>query len=120
LISQTAKRVLIVEDEALLAMHLGDLLTTLGHEVVGKATRIDAAMELARKSDIDFAVLDINLGGIKSFPVADILCQRGIRFVFASGYGSEGLMNGYRDVPALRKPYDEDDLRRTIVLAFAP
>lgn len=115
---QTARRVLIVEDEALLAMHLEDLLTELGHEIVGQATRIDEAMELAREIDIDFAVLDINVAGTKSFPVADILRQRGIPFAFATGYGAEGLMDGYRDYPALRKPYVQEDLERTIAQVF--
>ncbi len=115
---QTAKRVLIVEDEVLLAMHLEYLLNELGHEVVGQARRIDMAMELARTSDIDFAVLDINVAGSTSFPVADILRQRGIPFAFASGYGAEGLMDGYRDSPALRKPYGQKDLERTIAQAL--
>ena len=96
---QTARRVLIVEDEVLLAMYLEDLLTELGHEVVGQATRIDEAMELARESDIDFAFLDINVVGTKSFPIADILRQRGIPFAFATGYGAEGFVDGYRDQP---------------------
>ena len=116
---QTAKRVLIVEDEVLLAMHLEDLLTELGHEVVGQATRIDEAMKLARESDIDFAILDINVAGTKSFPVAEILRQRGIPFAFATGYGAEGLMDGYRDDPALRKPYAQEDLERAIAQVFA-
>lgn len=115
---QTAKRVLIVEDEVLLAMDLEDLLTALGHEVVGQATRIDKAMELARESDIDFAVLDINVAGTKSFPVADILRERGIPFAFVSGYGTEGLMGGYRDFPALQKPYAQEDLERTLAQVF--
>ena len=113
-----AKRVLIVEDDVLIALHLEDLLTALGHEVVGQATRIDTAMELARESDIDFAVLDINVAGTKSFPVADILRQRGIPFAFATGYGAEGLMDGYRDFPMLGKPYAQEDLERTIAQAF--
>lgn len=111
---QTAKRVLIVEDEILLAMHLEDMLTDLGHEIAGQATRIDEALELAREIDIDFAILDINVAGMKSFPVADILRQRGIPFAFASGYGAEGFLDGYRDEPALRKPYSYEDLERTI------
>lgn len=111
---ETVKRVLIVEDEVLLALHLEDMLTALGHEVVGHAMRIDMAMELARESDIDFAVLDINVAGTDSFPVADILRHRGIPFAFATGYGAEGLADGYRDFPVLRKPYSQEDLERTI------
>lgn len=115
---ETAKRVLILEDEVLLAMHLEDLLTDLGHEVVGQAMRIDEAMELACGIVIDFAVLDINVAGKKSFPVADILCQRSIPFAFATGYGYEGLMDGYRDCPVLEKPYSQEDLRKTIALVL--
>ena len=115
---QRAKRVLIVEDEGLLALHLEDLLTALGHEVVGQAMRIDMALKLAREIEIDFAVLDINVAGTKSFPVADILRHRGIPFAFATGYGAEGLMDGYRDFPALRKPYTQEDLERTIAQVF--
>lgn len=116
MIKLIAKRVLIVEDEVLLAMHLEDLLTALGHEVVGHAARIDMAMKLARESDIDFAILDINVAGSTSFPVAEILGQRGIPFAFATGYGAEGLRDGYRDCPVLRKPYSQEDLERTIAL----
>lgn len=116
---QTARRVLIVEDEVLLAMHLEDLLLELGHEIVGKATRIDEALELAREIDIDFAILDVNVAGTKSFPVANVLRQRGIPFAFATGYGAEGFLDGYRDEPALRKPYAYEDLERTIARVFA-
>jgi CheY-like chemotaxis protein len=114
-----AKRVLIVEDEVLLAMHLDGLLSALGHEVTGQAMRIDKAMVLARESDIDFAVLDINVAGTKSFPVADILRQRGIPFAFATGYGTEGLIDKYLNTPALRKPYSQEDLERVIAQIFA-
>ncbi len=117
--SQAAKRVLIVEDDVLLALHLEDMLTALGHEVIGQATRIGMAMELARESDIDFAILDINVAGTKSFPVADLLRQRGIPFAFATGYGAEGLVDGYRDFPVLRKPYAQEDLERTVAQVFS-
>ncbi|WP_071834116.1 response regulator [Pararhizobium antarcticum] len=115
---QTGKRVLIVEDEALIAMNLEEMLSDLGHEVVGQAMRIDTAMELARESEIDFAILDINLAGKQSFPVADILSERGIPFAFATGNGPEGLVDGYRDFPALQKPYAQEDLERTIARVF--
>lgn len=115
---QAAKRVLIVEDEFLVAMHLEDILMEMGHEVVSIASRIHEAMKLARERDIDFAVLDINLAGTQSFPVADILRARGIPFVFASGYGAEGLIDGYRHETALRKPYEERELANAIERAI--
>ncbi|OJF94456.1 hypothetical protein AX760_20135 [Pararhizobium antarcticum] len=99
-------------------MNLEEMLSDLGHEVVGQAMRIDTAMELARESEIDFAILDINLAGKQSFPVADILSERGIPFAFATGNGPEGLVDGYRDFPALQKPYAQEDLERTIARVF--
>ena len=113
-----SRRVLIVEDEPLVAMHLEDLLIALGHAVVGLATRIDKALILARDGDIDFAILDVNVAGIQSFSVAGILRERGIPFIFATGYGVEGLIDGYRDELALRKPYQEVDLESIIEQAL--
>ena len=113
-----SRRILIVEDEPLVAMHLEDLLIALGHAVVGLATRIDKALILARDGDIDFAILDVNVAGTQSFSVASILRQRGIPFIFATGYGVEGLIDGYRDELALRKPYQEEDLESVIQQAL--
>lgn len=115
-----SRRVLIVEDEPLVAMHLEDSLIALGHAIAGIATRIEQALILARDGDIDFAILDVNLAGAQSFPVAGILRARGIRFIFATGYGSEGLIEGYRDELALRKPYEENDLENAMAEALAP
>ena len=115
---QAAKRILIVEDEFLVALHLEDLLTDMGHHVVGPCSRIQNAIELARTENIDFAVLDINVAGTRSFPVADVLRQRRIPFVFASGYGDEGLADGFRNETVLRKPFEPGALRRAITIAF--
>lgn len=115
---QAAKRVLIVEDEILVALHLEDVLVELGHRVVGPCSRIQIAIEMARTEDIDFAVLDINVAGAPSFPVVDILRQRSIPFVFASGYGNEGLTDGYRDETVLHKPFESRELGRAIATAF--
>lgn len=112
------KRILIVENECLVALHLEDVLTGMGHQVVGSCTRIEAAIAVARERNIDFAILDVNVAGRPSFPVADILRQRGIPFVFASGYGLEGLVDGYRNETALRKPYDLEELRQAITRIF--
>jgi len=108
----------VVEDEFLVALHLEDLLTAMGHQVVGPANRIDEALDLAHAGEIDFAVLDINLAGTRSFPVADILRERGIPFVFATGYGTDGLVDGYGDQPTLQKPYESGDLEQAIDSAF--
>ena len=108
-----------MEDEVLVAMHLEDLLIEMGHEVVGPAIRIPEALEFARQADLDFAVLDVNVAGSQSFPVADILFARAIPFVFATGYGAEGFLGGYRDHPTLRKPYEPRELQRAIERALA-
>jgi DNA-binding response OmpR family regulator len=115
-----AGRALIVEDEILVAMELEDLLTAMGHQVIGSAARMGEALELARDAEIDFAVLDINVGGVQSFPVADILRERGIPFFFTTGYGAAGLMDGFRHETTLRKPYDSRDLARAIAAIFPP
>lgn len=114
------KRVLIVEDEFLLAMQLEDMLTDLGHEVTATVTRIDRALELAGEVGVDFAILDINVAGILSFPVADVLRRRGIPFVFASGYSVQGLTDSFRGERVLTKPYRKADLERAIAEVFPP
>lgn len=112
--SRKTWNVLVVEDEFLIAMHLESLLDEMGHHVVGTAASVAEAIKFAREGNIDFAVLDINLAGSQSFPVADILQERGIPFIFASGYGSEGLVDKYRHVTTLRKPYDPRELERVM------
>lgn len=114
MINQLPKRILIIEDEVLVGMYLEDLLTEMGHHVVGPATRIEEAIGLARDSDIDFAILDVNLGGTPSFPAAAILRERGIRFVFATGYGDQGVPAEYMNEPILRKPYELENLERAV------
>lgn len=109
-----AKRILIVEDEVLVAMHIEDLLLAMGHEIVGPAFRFKDAIILAASGDIDFAILDVNLAGTPSFPIADILLTRGIPFVFATGYGNEGVAPRYGTASALRKPYSRSDLERAV------
>jgi CheY-like chemotaxis protein len=106
----SGKRVLVVEDEMIVAMCLEDSLTSMGAEVVGPAMRLDAAVELARSEGLHGAVLDINLHGERSYPVADILQERGVPFVFATGYGHAEGYNGFNDVPVLKKPYRDSEL----------
>lgn len=107
-------RILIVEDEMTIALLIEDMLADLGHEVVAMAMRIGPALEQAKAADIDFAILDINLDGSPSFPVADILAERGVPFAFASGYGSTGLDPAYQQHVVVRKPFQMRDLERAI------
>lgn len=109
-----ALRILIVEDEILVAMNLEDMLGELGHNVVSIATHITQASALASSSEIDLAILDLNLSGVLSFPVADMLRQRRIPFMFATGYGSQGMTENYRDEVVMVKPYGLHELQSAI------
>lgn len=113
-------RILIVEDEMLVAMLIEDLLLELGHQPVGPAMRLEPALEQAATADIDMAILDINLAGKRSFPVADCLTARGIPFIFASGYGTAGLEPPYLSALVLQKPFDHNQLRAALKAAAKP
>ena len=114
-----ARRILIVEDEPMIAMMVEDFLTELGWDVVGLAGSLDSALAMARDADFDAAVLDVNLNGQDSFAAADILGRRKIPFVFATGYGFEAIANRFGDVPVLTKPFHRDDLDRALCRAMA-
>jgi CheY-like chemotaxis protein len=107
-------RVLVVEDEMMVSMLIEDMLTDLGCTVVGPASRLDEAIELASTSELDCAVLDVNLGGQPIFPLADLLRERGYPFAFATGYGDAGVRDVDRGTPVLQKPFREGDLARVL------
>lgn len=107
-------RVLVVEDEMLVAMNIEDMLLDLGHEVAGLASRLESALILARESAFDVGMLDVNLAGQASFPVADVLRERGIPFLFATGYGVQGIAEAYRSATVLQKPFRERDLEAAL------
>jgi len=102
-----ARRILVVEDDYMLADDLRRDLERLGACVVGPAARVsDALRLLGSEGALDGAVLDVNLGGEKVFPVADALRARGIRFVFSTGYEEWALPDAYKEVPRCEKPID--------------
>ena len=107
-------RFMIVDDEMIIALDLEAMLEDLGHTVVETVSRVDRGMELAKTSDIDMAILDINVRGQTSFPIAQILRDRSVPFIFSSGYGEGGLIDGFRDELVLTKPYDTEGLRRIL------
>lgn len=107
-------RVLVVEDEMMIALMLEDMLLDLGHDVVGLAMRLPQALALASSAEIDLAILDVNLDGRMSFPVAAVLAERGVPFFFASGYGSAGVESPFEDRLTIRKPFEVKDLRGAI------
>jgi CheY-like chemotaxis protein len=105
------RRVLLVEDEAMIAMLLEDMLGDLGCEVVGPAYSLAPALALARdETAIDVAILDVNLAGQTVYEVADTLKARGVPIVFSSGYGASGLREADRNAPVLPKPFKLQDL----------
>lgn len=106
----TGQSVLVVEDEALVAMLVEDALLDAGATVLGPAATVAEALALLERETPHVAVLDLNLAGETSTPVADALALRGIPFVVATGYGADGLPAGHASVPVLAKPYDPDDL----------
>lgn len=114
----TRRRVLIVEDEILIGMLLEDMLSDLGYDVIATASRVEEATKLAREIEIDAAILDVNLNGQEVYPVAEILAERGIPFVFATGYGERGLPNAHQQRPTLQKPFQQGMLERELAGLF--
>ena len=102
-------RILIVEDEMVVAIMLEDILTDLGCKVV-RAGRVAKALQLVATSGIDGAILDVNVAGEPVYPVARELRRRGVPFVFSSGYGYDGVSPEYRDRPTLSKPFRQEEL----------
>ncbi len=104
----------------LVAMAVEDMLLELGHEVAGLASRLGPALALARESRFDAAMLDVNLAGEPSFPVADILIERSIPFLFATGYGRPGIDERYRGHPMHQKPFRPADLGAALAALSSP
>ena len=108
--NSTGRRVFVVEDEIMIRMLLEDMLADLGYGVAASAGGLDEAMSLARNSEFDIAILDVNLNGHSVYPVAELLDQRGVPFVFSTGYGERGLPEAYRNRPTLQKPFQLENL----------
>lgn len=108
----TGKRVLLVEDEALVAMLVEDMLADHGCILAASASRLTEAISLASDPalDVDLAILDVNLAGEPVFAVAEALAGRGIPFAFATGYGAAGLPDLWKNRPTLQKPFTSADV----------
>jgi DNA-binding response OmpR family regulator len=113
----SALKFMILDDEIIIALDLEYMLTDLGHRVVGTANRVDRGMEIAQNGDIDMAILDINVRGVLSFPIAEVLRDRGVPVIFASGYGQLGLIAAFRGAHILTKPFDIIGLARIVAQA---
>ena len=111
------KRILVVEDEALIAVMVEDMLTEMGSVVVGPAATIEQALALARTGEIDGAVLDVNVRGERIDPVAEALAERGVPMLFATGYGEVRLASG-ATTTVIDKPYTQDKLARGLAAAM--
>lgn len=107
-------RVLLVEDEIFVMWLLEDMLADLGCAVVDPASSIDQALTMIDTEGIDAAVLDINLNGQMSYPIADALAARGVPFVLSTGYDRDTLPDNYRTVPVLQKPIQRSELSGTL------
>jgi len=112
------RRVLVVEDEAMVTMLLREMLEDIGCEVVGSASRLNDAIEKATSLSFDLAILDVNLNGERTFQIADLLAGRGVGFVFATGYGAGSVPAPFEKTPILQKPFQQEDLERAIRAAL--
>jgi DNA-binding response OmpR family regulator len=108
-------KALVVEDEGPVALLIEDMLLDLGCEIAASAADLDKACQLARTASVDFAVLDLNLNGSSAAPVAQILRERQIPFLFSTGYGAGGLPAGYESYLVLSKPFVFDELREKVL-----
>lgn len=108
------RSILVVEDEALVAMLLEDALLDAGCTVLGPATSVGQALALLRGARPAAAVLDLNLSGETSEPVADALVALGVPFIVVTGYGAEGLPINHRNALVLAKPYNPTELTNTL------
>ena len=113
-----SRRILVVEDEPLVAMLEEDLLVEAGAQVVGPAPSVAQALALIGDGDLDAAVLDVNLGKETVFPVAERLAALGVPFVFVTGYGSQGLIPAFANRPVIQKPFKPNDFARDVAMAL--
>jgi CheY-like chemotaxis protein len=111
-------QILIVEDESMVAMMIEDMLEDLGHRVIATSGRMPDASKLISNASADLAILDVNLNGEETYPLADSLAARSIPFIFATGYGASGIKAEWSGVPVLQKPFQTRELAQAINLAI--
>src|SRR5947208_2862788 len=106
--------VFLVEDEVMIRMMVADMLEELGYSVAAEAGEISEAVKLAQSTEFDLAILDVNVNGKVITPVAELIRARNRPFIFATGYGSSGLPEEYRDRGALQKPLHIETLPQMV------
>jgi CheY-like chemotaxis protein len=111
-------RILVVEDDFLIAMDIKEAIERLGGHVVGPIGRLEQAHALARREVFDAAILDVKLDGDVTFPLAEELLMRGVPIALATGYDLASLPEKFHHVPHLRKPFHDADVRRLAVMSF--
>ncbi len=109
--SQSSQRIAIIEDEPVIGMLLGSIVETLGYDVAANVTDVTAGLQCAQTGWFDLAILDVNLNGVGSFPIADALTARNIPFLLSSGYSLKELPERFRKCQILQKPFGEEELK---------
>ena len=113
------RRILVVDDEMLVAMMLEDMLIELGYEVVGPAATLSEGLRHAETAELDGAILDLSLGrGVVSTPIAEVLTKRGVPFLLATGYGSAAQTDGFEPAGVLGKPFSAGDVQAALEAAL--
>jgi CheY-like chemotaxis protein len=112
------KRILIVEDELLVALMIEDFLIDFGCTTIGPCGTVETALQAVETAALDFALLDVNLSGERVYPVAEALAERHIPFLFLSGYGDEAIPPGHTDWKVCAKPFKGKDLAGMLCAAM--
>lgn len=112
------RRVLVVEDESLVALLLETILEDMGCTPVGPAATVHEGLVMAEGETLDTALLDVNIAGHPVFPIAEALRARGVPFVFSTGYGEGGLPDEWRSQVTLQKPFTEAAVRDALMKAM--
>jgi len=111
----TGGSIMLVEDEAIVALAVNDSLTDLGFSVLGPFSRVSDACRALQDNQVDAAILDVNLDGEMVYSLAEMLTARKIPFVFATGYGAESIESRFEHIPVLQKPIEKDMLTRVFL-----
>ena len=115
----SGRRVLVVEDESLVAMLLETILEDMGCAPVGPISTVEEALSVvAAETHLDAALLDVNVAGVHVFPVAQALKDKGVPFVFSTGYGEGGLPDEWRGQATIQKPFTEDAVQQALMKAM--
>ena len=114
------RRILLVEDEMMVAWLLSDMLEEIGCRVVGPVVSVAQALDVIGREALDAALVDVNLNGELSYPVADALKALAVPFLFSTGYDRSRLREDYRHLPMLQKPYHYAELEKLLSLMFTP